>query len=117
MGESQHAGAVKHHGVKGMHWGVRKNDSGGAPSSEDHTRAADLKTRRRSAGTRSLSNKELQDLITRLNLEKQIKQLAPTPKESVGNFLSGLLRDTGKQQVSRYVNDAATKQVAGLLKK
>ena len=109
---------LEHHGIKGMHWGVRrKNPSAGPPVSEDHQRVSALRTRRKGSGTRTLSNKELQDLITRLNLEKQVKQLDPTAKEAVAGFLTGLLRDTGKQQVSRAVNDAAAKQVAGALKK
>lgn len=109
---------LAHHGIKGMHWGVRrKNPSAGTPSSEDHDRASALRTQRRSSGTRTLSNKELQDLITRLNLERQVKQLAPTPKESVTNFLTGLLRDTGKQQASRVANEAIAKQLNNAIKK
>jgi hypothetical protein len=109
---------LEHHGIKGQHWGVRrKNPSGASPSSDDHERVSALRTQRKSGGTRTLSNKELQDLITRLNLERQVKQLDPTAKEAVVGFLGGLLKDTGKQQVSRAVNDAAAKQVAGALKK
>lgn len=109
---------LAHHGIKGMHWGVRRtNPSASAPSSDDHTRAAAIRSQRKTSGTKTLSNKELQDLITRLNLERQVKQLAPTPKESVSNFIAGLLRDKGKQHVNKLADDAATKLVAGALKK
>lgn len=112
------AGFLKHFGVKGMHWGVHRSRSASStPSSDDHSRAATIRSQRKTAGTHTLSNKDLQDLITRLNLEQQVKRLAPTPKESVANFLSGLLRDTGKQQATNFANDALKKQLNNAMKK
>ena len=122
MDGSEHVGGLdaflEHHGIKGQRWGVRrKNPSGGAPASEDHTRVAGLRTQRKTQGTKTLSNRELQDLITRLNLEQQVKRLDPTPKESVSNFLSGLLRDTGKQQATNFANEQLKKQLNNAMKK
>lgn len=85
---------IKHHGVKGMKWGVKKaevstgsasGDSGKGssekPKAED---SADVKAvnkakeKLNSDGTRVLSNEELQKVVTRMNLEQQYSKLAST---------------------------------------
>lgn len=55
---------LAHYGVKGMRWGVRKDDYRAKVS-----RARGYKARR------SLTDKDLQKTINRLNLEKQYKKL------------------------------------------
>lgn len=68
---------IKHFGVKGMKWGVRRGGSRGAPSM-DAARASDLAKRvKAGGGTHVLSNAELQHLVTRRNLERQHASLAP----------------------------------------
>ena len=79
---------LAHYGVKGMKWGVRKNGPL-APGSDDSERATVLKTRATSEGTRVLSNNELQDLVTRMNLEQQYTRLNPQTK-SVGREFAEL---------------------------
>lgn len=66
-----------HSGVKGMKWGVRKKAD--IPASSDHiqTEAARQKAKA-GGGHKVLSNKELQDVITRLNLEQQFARLNPS---------------------------------------
>lgn len=88
---------LSHHGVKGMKWGVRRRSSSG-PSpvtvralpgkrvlvkggsghspSEDAVRTAVLGQKARSSTSHSLSNKELQDLVQRMNLEQQYSNLS-----------------------------------------
>lgn len=67
---------LAHHGVKGMRWGVRKGKGAPThPASEDHTRAAEAGAKAKESGVKALSNKELQDIITRKNLEKQHREL------------------------------------------
>ena len=74
---------IEHYGVKGMHWGVRKDDSGGSavtrrsPHSIDSAHVENVKAKAKTGGgTHVLSNKEMQDVITRLNLEKQYRTLS-----------------------------------------
>jgi hypothetical protein len=75
---------LEHFGVKGMKWGVRKNRSGSA--SEDAQRAdAARKKIKTEGGTKALSNKELQDLVTRMNLEQQYSTLTGKQKKSTLN--------------------------------
>jgi H+/gluconate symporter-like permease len=56
---------LRHVGVLGMRWGVRK------ATSSDHTKARELKKKHVS----ELSNKEIQTITTRLQLEKSLKSL------------------------------------------
>lgn len=109
---------LKHYGVRGMKWGVRKEKkpaSSPAPKpvtlksrfgnrvvtakggkgyglSEDATRAAVLKRQARKSNVRSLSNKELSDLVLRMNLEQQYSRL------NQNNILKG--RDQVKELLS-----------------
>lgn len=70
---------LAHYGVKGMKWGVRKSRSAPrGPASEDHARASAAKAKAKShGGTHALSNKELQDIVNRMNLEQQYSRLNP----------------------------------------
>lgn len=115
---------LQHFGVKGMRWGVRKDRS--HPSShggsEDHNNAAAARAKARKGGVKSLSNKELQDMITRMNLEQQYVRLAPPSKGAIilrkGSQVVGeILLGVGKSQATKILNDQATKLVAQALKK
>lgn len=65
---------LAHYGVPGMRWGHRKG--GGAASSDDHARAAELHSKVKAAGgTHVLSNGELEELNKRLNLEQNHARL------------------------------------------
>lgn len=61
---------IAHYGVKGMRWGVRKKRK----PSGDYKRTAPLRKRHAS----ELTDKQLQDVNRRLNLEKQYKSLNPS---------------------------------------
>ena len=77
---------LNHYGVKGMHWGVRKAESGGGSSkptssgpkprvSEDAKSVEKAFGKINRGGTDTLSNQELQHLVNRLNLEQQYSRL------------------------------------------
>lgn len=85
---------LKHHGIKGMKWGVRKDDtddsssggkSGGrssADDSDDVKKVDAAKAKIASSGsTRVLSNDDLQKVITRMNLEQQYSTLSKQKSE------------------------------------
>jgi hypothetical protein len=80
---------LEHFGVKGMRWGVHRSRSAQAAereagirstSSSDAARAHNAEVKAKTTGIHSLSNEELQHLVTRMNLEKQISVLTTTPK-------------------------------------
>jgi 2'-5' RNA ligase len=129
---------IFHSGVKGMKWGVRKDrpsaSSGGSPQKvhveqkgtklkttggaghKPHVQAVEKVVAQqiaRKSGVHALSNKELQDVVTRMNLEQQFVRLSPqSKKQKASKFVAETLLGVGKQQVSRVANDVAAQQVA-----
>lgn len=74
---------LEHYGVRGMKWGVRRThpeSTGSTPKkikelSEDAAVAKAAKTKSKTQGLDALSNKELQHLVNRMNLEQQYSRL------------------------------------------
>lgn len=93
---------LSHYGVLGMKWGVRKRrDSGSSKSSrgksKDYTEARALSKKKVS----QLSNKELQTLNQRLQLEQQYKQLTtPQNKKKGQSFVSGVRNQIRQQAIN-----------------
>lgn len=115
---------LEHFGIPGMKWGRRKSRSSVTPSSgkkviredtrsADHKRANEIKKKKVS----EMSNEELKALNTRLQLEKQYKDLAKTDISPGKKFVTDLLINSGKQTINRYVQkgaEAAIKKAIGL---
>lgn len=93
---------IKHIGVLGMHWGIRKGgSSGGSPkppkASEDSSTTKQLKKKK----VHQLSNSELKTVVTRLQLEKQYKDLTQNETGQGAKFIKGILSGPiGKTLVS-----------------
>lgn len=84
---------LAHYGVLGMKWGKRKPRSA---SSQDHVTSRETKKKRLD----EMSNAELKQLVTRMNLEKQYADLAnKAPKSETRKFVENL----AKQQVTSLV--------------
>lgn len=67
---------VKHFGVKGMRWGVvREGAKTLALGSDDHVKASVVKAKAKIAGVHTLSNKDLNTIIKRMDLEVKFKEL------------------------------------------
>lgn len=108
---------LSHFGVKGMKWGVRSSKKPAIPSSEDSTRVSAIRDKARRGGTKTLSNRDLQEAINRMNLERQFKTLSPTKTQAAAKFVSDILLNVGKQQAIRVAGDFATTKVNTALKK
>lgn len=115
-------------GVKGMKWGVRKDDSSGSSSSQSSdakaASAAQAKISR-GGGTSSLNNSELQALVNRMNLEQQYSNLSSKSQtKSLGlRILQGSAKGTGKfagqiarEQAKNAANMVLKQQVKKALK-
>ena len=69
---------VKHYGVKGMRWGIRRSRAvlararAGKAESDDAKEARAIALKVKKSGTKSLTNAEMQKLTTRLNLENNL---------------------------------------------
>lgn len=114
---------VKHYGVKGMKWGVRKRRASASSSvenegvmirkneksgkleaaggrghkpSEDALKATAYRQKAKASGTHSLTNQELKVIVDRMNLEGQYaKLLAANPpyQHPAKKFLKDFLKD------------------------
>lgn len=135
MGAVSDAGRefIAHYGVKGMRWGVRNSSpsavttksvvnaglksktkvkaKGGQahPAHEDAVKAAMQKQVLKKSGTAALSNQELRELGTRLELEQRVKTLAaPAGKK----FVTGQLKTQGQQTIQRETSRAVDKALS-----
>src|SRR6478609_8651527 len=106
---------LAHFGVLGMKWGRSKgaqavavkatpgrrvSAKGGKrqSASEDAIAAAIAKQKARKSTTDSLTTKELQNLVTRMNLEKQYSTLSgQSAKVAAGKQIVSLLLNVGKE--------------------
>ena len=78
---------LSHHGIKGMKWGVRRSRAQLDADSEDTAKAKSVKAQIKAnrGSTDSVSNKDLQSLVTRMNLEQQYNNLTiKTKKQTKG---------------------------------
>ena len=98
-----------HAGVKGMKWGVRKSSL-----SPEH---ASVKSIRKNKA-KSLSDAELKQAISRMNLEKQYKDLNPKGISKANKIaLSILAIGTTVNSAIMFVNSPAGKAVVDNVKK
>lgn len=110
---------LAHYGVKGMKWGRRKSDSSGGDSksskkggkrpttSTDAKKAKGLQKSVDNKGVGHLSNRELQDVITRMELQQKYDNLSKKGSrvESGKNFIADILSDAAKNVATSYVED------------
>lgn len=105
---------LTHYGVKGMHWGVRRNrSSGSTPTSSDAARAKTHAETAKRHGASALSNKELQDLVTRMNLERQYSTLKGETQVKKGQKVIKEILGLGRtaNDVIQFVNSPIGKHL------
>jgi len=135
---------LKHHGIKGMKWGVRRplgptgrvevttittpgkkvkaEGGSGQPAHEDAVRVATSKQKAKMSTTDSLSTKELQELVNRMNLEQQYSRLTSDPSKSTAKQGQQKVKDIlsmakTANEVYTFANSPLAKQLAaGLMK-
>ena len=97
---------VKHSGIKGMKWGVRRSRKELAKlrqgPSDDAKKAHKALVKSKISGVEALSNKELNALNPRLNLEQNYARLSYNP----GKLKKGLDTVSGLLKAGNTVNEA-----------
>lgn len=89
---------LKHYGVLGMHWGVRRGSSGSRggfrkPGSPEHERKIQLKGKR----LKNMSNSEIKELTGRLQLESAYRKATAKPKSKLRKIAEGIAKDLGDE--------------------
>ena len=108
-----------HYGIKGMRWGVSRSGAKSRvtvdrePSSSDHVKAKQIQKK----AIRSMSNEELRTVTTRMQLEKQYKDLKKTNVSSGRKMVSDIIVNTGKQTLTNVASKAMTKTLEKLFTK
>jgi hypothetical protein len=130
---------LTHFGKRGMHWGIRnkidsirstaptevtvktrpghkiKTSGGkGQSASADALKVATSKQMARKSSTDSLSTKDLQEMVNRLNLEQQYSRLDPTMKTRGQAFVGEVIKSEGPKLVvagaAHYLKDSSNPQ-------
>lgn len=100
---------LDHHGVKGQKWGVRQKSK--SSDAERHGAAKKKKTH-------ELSDTELRDLVNRMNMERQVKQLNPSKLTKGHNAAKTILGVTATIGTAvAFANSPAGKAIGKALKK
>lgn len=108
---------LAHHGVKGQKWGVRRSRAERVAASSDSTTVKAHRSTAKSSGVKALSNKELEEVVRRMNLEQQYKRLSAGDKSRGRKLVESLLGDMAKQHIADLAPDHADAIRAGLNKK
>jgi 2'-5' RNA ligase len=123
---------LKHHGIKGMKWGVRRSRSSNVTVSDkgkrlkttgghgrsahpDAVRVRTIGQVSKKSGFKALSNEELQAFNQRLNLEQQAKRLRFNDSSPPKKFVLKLLGQTGQQTANEISNTASSAAVKKIL--
>lgn len=110
---------LEHFGIKGMKWGIRKDKASG-PTSSDAQRAKEAQAIIKKHGVQALDNKDLQHLVTRMNLERQYSTtIAANPgKLKKGLGVAREVIGVGKtvQDAYNLVNSPMSKAVGKAIK-
>lgn len=111
---------LAHYGVPGMKWGRRKNASGGytgTPRVQSRDGSARAKRARAVKNRRALSDKDLDQLIQRLDKEKKLKQLVKEDLSPGRTATQTLLKNAGTKVAGTVVAGTAMYVVRGALTK
>ena len=90
---------LDHYGTKGMKWGVRRRRN---ERNRAKTFGGDKSTKK---NAKDLSDQELRDILNRMQMERQYKQLSNSGRTSAGKeFAKSIVLNIARQQISNAAN-------------
>lgn len=119
-----------HHGIKGMKWGIRRfqrkdgsltlagkkrygdDDNKARVPSEDHKQAQALKGKK----LYEMSNKELETLTRRMQLEQNYKNLNKQSVSKGRQIVASVLTEIGKETFKSFAKDIINNKAPALVK-
>lgn len=104
---------LAHYGIKGMKWGVRRDNSSAPPRSDDSDTAKNVKKKIKAGGVKALSNDELRTYLERIDLEKRYNKSDTGPKAEAKKFVKDTLLQVGKQEAAKILTKQVAKALAG----
>lgn len=99
---------LSHAGVLGMKWGIRKDRSSGSSSSSDSSgssgsskgsKISGYDRKELAARRKTMTDKELNDAVNRLQTEKRLKELAQADVSSGKKYAVSIIKKIGKSTV------------------
>lgn len=99
---------LRHHGIKGMKWGVRRTEAQLARVRGSSSSKATSKNKTETPKKKSvseMSTDELKAVVTRLNLEKQYRDLNPVQVSAGRKFVDKMLNDVVVPAVSEVAKN------------
>lgn len=104
-GEIMNNNQLKHYGVLGMKWGVRRKSKQSVETSSSS----------KSRSVRDLSDAELRQIINRHQMEKQYAQITAKEKSAGAKFVSDVLTNAAKQTATSYTAKYMSKGMDALI--
>lgn len=110
---------LKHWGILGMKWGVRRfqnkdgslTPAGKTRYDDDSDMSDEYRNTHSERSISSMTNKDIQERINRLNLEKQYTNLSKKEISDGRKFVTSILTEFTKQVASQYINKCASKGI------
>lgn len=120
---------LEHYGVKGQRWGVRRtqstldkaagrqSDSGGSSKSGGGKGSDSGKNSRNpKKSVYDMSDKELKDVVNRMNMEQQFAKMQPTPfSRKAAGFAASIAATAAKQALQTEANKRASSLLGDLM--
>ena len=114
---------LKHYGVLGMKWGIRKAHSNSLKISKSGKKSikGNIKNKlnankNRNKAIKKISDEELRRKITRLQMEQQYKQFTKRQQSAGEKFIKQVLYESAKNTASKYVSKQMSNVIDSLLK-
>lgn len=130
---------LEHYGVLGMKWGVRRSreersaarrerKSGRSQNGSDSEKkskssggesSSGEKSRKEKKNPKKLSDQDLKEAVSRMQLERQYRQLSSelSPRNKGKDFVKELVIDTGKNALKQQAGNLLNKQIESAINK